>query len=185
MLTADAFGVLPPVSRLTPHAAMYHFLSGYTAKVAGTEQGVTEPVTTFSTCFGEPFMVWDPSVYAKLLGERVAKYDVRVWLINTGWIGGPYGTGQRISITYTRAMVRAVLSGALDQVTYRTDPVFGVAVPTTCPEVPVDVLMPRSTWSSELDYDIQAKRLAGMFMENFKKFESSTEKVVVEAGPHG
>jgi len=185
MLTADAFGVLPPVSRLTPHAAMYHFLSGYTAKVAGTEQGVTEPVTTFSTCFGEPFMVWDPSVYAKLLGERVAKHDVRVWLINTGWTGGPYGTGQRISITYTRAMVRAVLSGALDQVTYRTDPVFGVAVPTTCPEVPVDVLMPRSTWSSELDYDIQAKRLTGMFMENFKKFESSTEKVVVEAGPHG
>jgi phosphoenolpyruvate carboxykinase (ATP) len=185
MLTADAFGVFPPVSRLTPHAAMYHFLSGYTAKVAGTEQGVTEPVTTFSTCFGEPFMVWDPSVYAKLLGERVAKYDVRVWLINTGWSGGPYGTGQRISITYTRAMVRAVLSGALDQVGYRIDPVFGVAVPTTCPEVPIDVLMPRSTWSSQLDYDIQAKTLAGMFKENFKKFESSTEKAVVEAGPHG
>jgi len=185
MLTADAFGVLPPVSRLTPQAAMYHFLSGYTAKVAGTEQGVTEPVTTFSTCFGEPFMVWAPSVYAKLLGERVAKHDVRVWLINTGWSGGPYGAGKRISITYTRAMVRAVLSGALDQVTFRTDPVFGVAVPTSCPEVPVDVLMPRSTWGSELDYDIQAKRLAGMFMENFKKFESSTEKMVIEAGPHG
>ena len=110
---------------------------------------------------------------------------MRLWLINTCWSGGPYGAGKRISITYTRAMVRAVLSGALDQVTFRTDPVFGVAVPTSCPEVPVDVLMPRSTWGSELDYDIQAKRLAGMFMENFKKFESSTEKMVIEAGPHG
>src|SRR5512139_2102759 len=132
MLTADAFGVLPPIARLSPEQAMYHFLSGYTAKVAGTERGVTEPKATFSTCFGAPFMVWDPNVYAKLLGDRIAKHKARVWLVNTGWTGGPYGVGTRMKIAHTRAMINAALSGALDNVKYEIDPVFNVAVPTEC-----------------------------------------------------
>jgi phosphoenolpyruvate carboxykinase (ATP) len=183
MLTADAFGVLPPIARLSPEAAMYHFLSGYTAKVAGTERGVTEPKATFSTCFGAPFMVWEPNVYAKLLGERIAKHHVRVWLVNTGWTGGPYGTGKRMSIAHTRAMITAALSGALDRVQYDTDPIFNLQVPTTCPSVPDEVLKPRSTWADGAAYDEQAKKLASMFVDNFKAFEATASAAVRDAGP--
>src|SRR5206468_4737096 len=160
MLTADAFGVLPPMSRLSPEAAMYHFLSGYTAKVAGTEKGVTEPKATFSTCFGAPFLPLDPSRYARMLGERIAKHGARVWLLNTGWTGGPYGVGHRMKIAYTRAMIRAALSGALDGIAYEKDPVFNLRVPASCPDVPSEVLKPRDTWANGADYDAQSKKLA-------------------------
>ena len=183
MLTADAFGVLPPISRLSPAGAMYHFLSGYTAKVAGTEKGVTDPTATFSTCFGAPFMVWHPTVYARLLGQRVDEHRSKVWLVNTGWTGGPHGVGQRMSITHTRAMIRAALSGALDDVAYQRDPIFNVDVPTSCPDVPPDVLVPRSTWSNSEAYDSQARKLAAMFVENFKTFEAEADAEVCAAGP--
>jgi len=183
MLTADAFGVLPPIARLTPAQAMYHFLSGYTAKVAGTEKGVTEPSATFSTCFGAPFMVLSPSVYANLLGEKIAEHKVSVWLVNTGWSGGPYGVGQRIKIAYTRALVAAALSGALDQTPTVTDPIFGLAVPTACPGVPAAVLTPRNTWPDPAAYDAQAHKLAGMFRENFKTFAADVTPDVRAAGP--
>ena len=183
MLTADAFGVLPPISRLTAAGAMYHFLSGYTAKVAGTEKGLTEPTATFSTCFGAPFMAWHPNVYARLLGERIARYGSTVWLVNTGWTGGPYGVGRRMPIEHTRAMVSAVLTGALDHAAYQTDPVFGLDVPTSCPGVPAEVLAPRRTWSREADYDAMARRLAEMFIDNFKAFETSADAAVLAAGP--
>ena len=184
MLTADAFGVLPPISRLTPEAAMYHFLSGYTAKVAGTENGVTEPKATFSACFGAPFLPLEPSRYARMLGEKIAKHHARVWLINTGWSGGPYGEGQRMKIAYTRAMIRAALSGALDHVAYHKDPVFNLDIPASCPEVPSDVLTPRATWASGAAYDAQAAKLAGMFVENFRTFEQGVTAEVLAAGPH-
>jgi phosphoenolpyruvate carboxykinase (ATP) len=183
MLTADAYGVLPPIARLSPEAAMYHFLSGYTAKVAGTERGVKEPSATFSTCFGAPFMVWDPNVYAKLLGDRIAKHNARVWLVNTGWTGGPYGVGSRMKIAYTRAMINAALSGALDHVGYERDPIFNLDVPTSCPNVPADVLTPRNTWKDPAAYDVQAKNLARMFVDNFKKFEATSTNAVKAAGP--
>jgi phosphoenolpyruvate carboxykinase (ATP) len=183
MLTADAFGVLPPIARLSPAGAMYHFLSGYTAKVAGTEKGVTEPKATFSTCFGAPFMVLHPTVYAKFLGERIARHDVKVWLVNTGWTGGPYGTGSRMKIAYTRAMIRAALAGELEGVPYETDPRFNLSVPTAVPGVPSDVLKPRSTWKDAAAYDEQARRLAGMFAENFKTFEADAAPDVRAAGP--
>jgi phosphoenolpyruvate carboxykinase (ATP) len=183
MLTADAFGVLPPVARLTPAGAMYHFLSGYTAKVAGTEKGVTEPRATFSTCFGAPFMVWHPNVYAKFLGEKIARHDVRVWLVNTGWTGGPYGVGARMKIGHTRAMIHAALSGALDRVSYEVDPIFNLEVPTSCPGVPVEVLKPRNTWRDQAAYDQQARQLARMFIENFKAYEDEVEPEVRGAGP--
>jgi phosphoenolpyruvate carboxykinase (ATP) len=185
MLTADAFGVLPPIARLTPAGAMYHFLSGYTAKVAGTERGVTEPKATFSTCFGAPFMVWDPNVYAKLLGERIAKHNARVWLVNTGWTGGPFGVGTRMKIAHTRQMIDAALSGQLDHVPYTTDPVFNLSVPSACPGVPPDVLNPRSTWADPAAYDAQARKLATMFAENFKTFAATAAADVREAGPRG
>jgi phosphoenolpyruvate carboxykinase (ATP) len=181
MLTADAFGVLPPIARLSPAAAMYHFLSGYTAKVAGTERGVTEPKATFSTCFGAPFMVWEPNVYAKLLGERIAQHKVRVWLVNTGWTGGPYGVGSRMKIAHTRAMITAAVSGQLDSVAYERDPVFNLDVPSTCPHVPSDVLQPRLTWKDTAAYDAQAKKLAQMFADNIRNFATSAE--VKDAGP--
>jgi phosphoenolpyruvate carboxykinase (ATP) len=184
MLTADAFGVLPPISRLSPDAAMYHFLSGYTAKVAGTEKGVTEPKATFSTCFGAPFLPLLPSRYAKMLGERIARHNVRVWLVNTGWTGGPYGVGKRMKISYTRAMIRAVLSGALDSVAYTKDPVFNLDIPASCPDVPADVLKPRATWADGAAYDAQAVKLAKMFVENFKTFEHAVSAEVLAAGPH-
>jgi phosphoenolpyruvate carboxykinase (ATP) len=184
MLTADAFGVLPPISRLSPEAAMYHFLSGYTAKVAGTEKGVTEPKATFSACFGAPFLPLAPSRYARMLGERIARHDSRVWLVNTGWTGGPYGVGKRMKIAYTRAMIRAALSGALDRVAYEKDPVFNLDVPASCPDVPSEVLKPRNTWANGADYDVQAKKLAKMFVENFKTFEQGVTAEVLAAGPN-
>ena len=183
MLTADAFGVLPPIARLTPAQAMYHFLSGYTAKVAGTEKGVTEPSATFSTCFGAPFMALSPTVYADLLGKKIAQHNVKVWLVNTGWSGGPYGAGQRMKIAYTRAMVTAALSGALDAVATTPDPIFGVGVPAACPDVPTDVLNPRTTWADKAAYDAQARKLAGMFADNFKAFEGEVTAEVQAAGP--
>ena len=183
MLTADAFGVLPPVSRLSPEGAMYHFLSGYTAKVAGTETGVTEPKATFSTCFGAPFLPLAPSRYATMLGEKIAKHRSRVWLVNTGWTGGPYGVGKRMKIGHTRAMIRAALSGALDTVRYERDAVFNVDIPVTCPDVPGEVLRPRNTWSDGSAYDTQAAKLAGMFADNFRTFEGDVSADVVAAGP--
>ncbi|MEJ5246811.1 MAG: phosphoenolpyruvate carboxykinase (ATP) [Caldilinea sp.] len=183
MLTADAFGVLPPIARLTPAQAMYHFLSGYTAKVAGTERGLTEPQATFSACFGEPFMVWHPSVYAHMLAERIQQHKVDVWLVNTGWSGGPYGVGSRIKIAYTRAMINAALNGDLDYVDYRTDPLFNLRVPLACPDVPAEVLDPRSTWADPCAYDAQARRLAEMFTKNFEKYVNSVDPEVVAAGP--
>jgi len=184
MLTADAFGVLPPISRLTPHSAMYHFLSGYTAKVAGTEKGVTEPKATFSTCFGAPFLPLPPSRYAQMLGERIAKHNARVWLVNTGWSGGGFGVGKRMPIGYTRALLTAALSGKLDNAKYHQDPVFNLDVPNECPGVPADVLMPRKTWADGAAYDAQAAKLAKMFAENFKNFESSVSAEVLAAGPN-
>jgi phosphoenolpyruvate carboxykinase (ATP) len=183
MLTADAFGVLPPISRLTLEGAMYHFLSGYTAKVAGTEKGVTEPKATFSTCFAAPFLPLAPSRYAKMLGERIAKHGARVWLVNTGWTGGPYGVGQRMKIGHTRAMIRAALSGALDSASYERDAVFNLDVPTSCPNVPPDVLKPRNTWPDARAYDAQAARLARMFLDNFTAFERDVTEQVKAAGP--
>ena len=185
MLTADAFGVLPPIARLSPAAAMYHFLSGYTAKVAGTERGVTEPKATFSTCFGAPFMVWDPNVYAKLLGDRIAQHRSHVWLVNTGWTGGPFGVGSRMKIAHTRAMINAALAGELDAVAYALDPIFNLEVPKSCPNVPAGVLTPRSTWKDAAAYDVQAKKLAKMFVDNFKTFEATAIAEVKAAGPKG
>ena len=185
MLTADAFGVLPPIARLSPSAAMYHFLSGYTAKVAGTEKGITEPKATFSTCFGAPFMVLHPTVYAEFLGKRIARHDAKVWLVNTGWTGGAYGVGSRMKIAHTRAMIRAALAGELDQVPYRTDAIFNLEVPQEVPGVPAEVLNPRSTWKNPAAYDEQARKLARMFVENFKSFEADAAPEVKAAGPKG
>ncbi len=185
MLTADAFGVLPPVARLSPSAAMYHFLSGYTAKVAGTEKGVTEPKATFSTCFGAPFMVLHPTVYADFLGQRIARHGSKVWLVNTGWTGGPYGVGKRMKIAHTRAMIDAALSGALDHVSFVTDPVFNLEVPQSVPGVPQEVLNPRNTWTDGAAYDQQAQKLARMFIDNFKTFEADASPDVKAAGPKG
>jgi phosphoenolpyruvate carboxykinase (ATP) len=183
MLTADAYGVLPPIARLTPEGAMYHFLSGYTARVAGTEKGVTEPKATFSTCFGAPFLPLHPNTYAKMLGERIAAHNSRVWLVNTGWTGGPYGVGSRMKIAYTRAMITAALNGQLDRVEYRRHPVFNLDVPTSCPGVPDAVLDPRSTWPDSAKYDEQAAKLAKMFVDNFKTFENDVAPSVKAAGP--
>ncbi len=183
MLTADAFGVLPPVSRLSPEQAMYHFLSGYTAKVAGTERGIKEPEATFSTCFGAPFMVLHPGVYADLLGKKMDQHNAACWLINTGWSGGPYGVGQRMKIGYTRAMIRAILKGTLAQVETTPDPIFGVQVPASCPDVPAAVLQPRNTWSDKDAYDRQARDLARRFNENFKKYEAGVSDAVRAVAP--
>lgn len=183
MLTADAYGVLPPIARLSPDGAMYHFLSGYTARVAGTEKGVTEPKATFSTCFGAPFLPLNPNVYAKMLGERIATHRSRVWLVNTGWTGGPHGVGSRMRIAHTRAMITAALGGQLDRVQYQKHPIFNVEVPTSCPGVPQEVLDPRSTWKDKAAYDQQATKLAAMFVENFTAFEKDVAQSVREAGP--
>jgi phosphoenolpyruvate carboxykinase (ATP) len=184
-LSADAFGVFPPIAKLTTEQAMYHFLSGYTAKVAGTERGVTEPQPNFSTCYGAPFMPLHPQRYAQLLGERLKKHDVTVWLINTGWTGGPYGVGERFKISYTRAIVNAALSGALKEVPTQKDPFFGFQVPTSCPGVPSDVLNTRNTWSNPADYDAQAKKLAQMFVDNFQKFADQVTPEILAAAPTG
>ena len=183
MLTADAFGVLPPVARLTPEQAMYHFLSGYTAKVAGTEKGIKEPEAAFSTCFGAPFMVLHPGVYADLLGKKMAQHGAACWLVNTGWSGGPYGVGQRMKISHTRAMIRAILNGSLASVETKPDPIFGVNVPVSCPEVPAEVLQPRNTWADKDAYDKKAHELARRFNENFKKYESGVSEAVRNVGP--
>ncbi|HZB45914.1 MAG TPA: phosphoenolpyruvate carboxykinase [Pyrinomonadaceae bacterium] len=183
MLTADAFGVLPPVARLSPEQAMYHFLSGYTAKVAGTERGVKEPEATFSTCFGAPFMVLHPGVYADLLGKKIQEHGAACWLVNTGWSGGPYGEGQRMSIKHTRAMIRAILNGTLASVETRPDPVFGVGVPVAVAGVPDDVLTPRNTWQDKEAYDRKALELARRFNENFKKYEAGVSEQVRAVAP--
>ncbi len=183
LLTADAFGVLPPISRLTAEQAMYHFMSGYTAKLAGTEVGVKEPKATFSACFGAPFMPRPPEEYAAMLGERLARHTTRAWLVNTGWTGGPYGTGERMNINHTRSMVRAALGGQLDEVQMLVDPFFGVAVPTACPDVPAEVLQPRSTWRDRDAYDRQARKLARMFTENFARFAHGVSPEIRDAGP--
>jgi len=182
-LTCDAFSVMPPVSRLTPAQAMYHFISGYTAKVAGTEVGVTEPTATFSTCFGAPFLVWHPTKYAELLAEKIREHDVKVWLVNTGWTGGPYGVGERMSIKHTRAIIDAIHDGSLEQVETVTDPVFGVAVPTTCPEVPDEVLMPANTWDDPDAYRETATKLAQLFHDNFASFADEASEEIRGAAP--
>ena len=182
-LTADAFGVLPPIARLTPQQAMYHFLSGYTAKVAGTEAGLgSEPQATFSTCFGAPFLPLRPSVYAKMLGEKLEQHQAQVWLVNTGWTGGPFGVGQRMHLPYTRALVTAALQGALDRRHFDTEPIFGFQLPRTCPGVPNQILHPRNTWKDKTAYDAQARELAALFLKNFQRF-SDAPAAVREAGP--
>jgi phosphoenolpyruvate carboxykinase (ATP) len=182
-LTCDAFGVLPPVSRLTPAQAMYHFISGYTAKVAGTEMGVTEPQATFSPCFGGPFLVWRPAKYAELLAAKMKQHQTNAWLVNTGWSGGAYGVGSRMKLKLTRAIITAIHSGELAQITTVQDPVFGVAVPTSCPGVPAEVLLPRGTWSDKASYDETANKLAGLFRDNFEKYAEGSGADVRAAGP--
>lgn len=181
-LTADAFGVLPPIAKLTPEQAMYYFLSGYTAKVAGTERGVTEPQATFSACFGAVFLVWHPTRYAHMLGELLREHGSNVWLVNTGWSGGAYGVGKRMKLAYTRAMVTAALSGKLDSAAMTRDPVFGLAIPNSVADVPSEILNPRNTWSDGAGYDVQAAKLAGMFRKNFEKFGDVTP-AIRDAGP--
>jgi phosphoenolpyruvate carboxykinase (ATP) len=183
LLTADAFGVLPPIAHLTHEQAAYHFISGYTAKLAGTEIGIKEPVATFSACFGAPFMPRHPGLYARMLTERLASQDVAVWLVNTGWTGGPYGTGERMNIAHTRSMVRAALDGRLAKVKTRLDPVFGFDVPITCPDVPAEFLDPRATWADKDAYDRGAAQLAAMFAANFATFADGTTDEVRAAGP--
>jgi phosphoenolpyruvate carboxykinase (ATP) len=183
MLTADAFGVLPPIAKLSTPQAMYQFLSGYTAKVAGTEKGVTEPQPTFSTCFGAPFMVHHPSVYASLLGKKIEEHGSHCWLVNTGWTGGPAGVGSRMKIAYTRAMVNAILDGSLNDAEYREDPIFGLQVPTHVEGVPDEVLNPRNTWSNPDAYDDQAYDLAQKFNDNFQKYAEGTPDEIKAAAP--
>lgn len=182
-LTADAFGILPPISKLTPGQAMYHFISGYTAKVAGTEDGVVEPQATFSACFGSPFLPLHPTTYADMLGERMQKYGVNVWLVNTGWTGGPHGTGHRINLPYTRAMIRAALNGELNEVEYNNDNIFGLNIPISCPNVPDEILNPRDTWSDKEAYDEKANGLAKMFIDNFDQFEDRASEACRSAAP--
>ena len=184
MLTCDAYGVMPPVSKLTPEQAMYHFISGYTAKVAGTEKGMSrEPTAIFSTCFGAPFMSLHPSVYADMLGEKIAKHQVSCWLVNTGWTGGAYGVGKRIEIKYTRAMIKAILDGQLDKVETETDPVFGIQIPITVKGVPKECLFPRNTWKNPEAYDEKADELANQFIDNFKEYERNVDKKILDASP--
>lgn len=182
-LTCDAFGVLPPVSRLTPEQAEYHFISGYTAKVAGTEMGVTEPEATFSPCFGGPFLVWHPSKYALLLSEKIVKHDARVWLVNTGWNGGAYGVGQRIKLKFTRAIIDAIYSGQLEDAETKVDDVFGLAAVVDCPGVPREVLDAREAWNDQQAYDATAQVLARKFIENFRQYDDGVAAAVLEAGP--
>ena len=184
LLTCDASGVMPPIARLTPNQALYQFISGYTSKIAGTEVGLRdEPEITFSACFGGPFMVHHPYKYAELLKNKIERYGVTCWLVNTGWVGGPYGIGKRISIKYTRALLNAALTGKLDHVKYMQDPIFGFEVPTQCPDVPDEVLNPATSWGDKKEYDRRYKDLAMRFKQNFGKFEDGTPQEVVEAGP--
>jgi phosphoenolpyruvate carboxykinase (ATP) len=182
-LSADAFGVLPPISRLSPEQAMYHFLSGYTAKIAGTERGVNAPSPVFSACYGAPFMPRHPMRYAELLGQKLRQHQAQVWLINTGWSGGPYGTGKRIALGHTRAMVNAALDGSLNAIPTSREPFFGLMVPASCPGVPDEILSPRKTWPSGSDYDSQAQKLAALFRKNFEKFSDQTSPEIQAAAP--
>lgn len=182
-LTCDAFGVLPPVSKLTPEQASYHFISGYTAKVAGTEMGVTEPSATFSACFGAAFMMWHPNKYAELLAEKIKQHGATAWLVNTGWTGGAHGVGSRMKLKYTRAMIDAIHSGAFENVEFVVDSNFGFSVPTSCPEVPSEILVPENTWASKADYEKTKNKLIVLFQENFKKYAAGVNKEIVEAGP--
>ena len=182
-LTCDAFGVLPPVSRLTPEQAEYHFISGYTAKVAGTEVGVTEPRATFSPCFGGPFLVWHPGKYAGLLSQKILKHRASVWLVNTGWSGGAYGVGRRISLSHTRAILDGIHAGALADATTQREPFFGLNVITACPSVPAEILMPKTTWSDPRAYDEAARKLASLFQNNFKTYADGVSSAVRAAGP--
>nr|MCH9664083.1 phosphoenolpyruvate carboxykinase (ATP) [Gammaproteobacteria bacterium] len=185
-LTCDAFGVLPPVAKLTPDQASYHFISGYTAKVAGTEMGVTEPKANFSACFGAPFMVWHPSKYAELLAKKMENAGINAWLVNTGWTGGPYGVGERFKLTHTRAIIDAIHDDSLAQVEMEHHPIFGLAMPKNCPKVPQDLLNPRNAWKNSTGhkkYDEYANKLANLFVENFKKFSDGTSETIRKAGP--
>jgi phosphoenolpyruvate carboxykinase (ATP) len=182
-LTYDAFGVLPPVSKLSPAQAMYHFISGYTAKVAGTEVGVTEPQATFSACFGAAFIIWHPGKYAEMLAEKMRQHGAKAWLINTGLTGGPYGTGKRMSLKHTRAIIDAIHAGALDDVETDIDAVFGLHIPKDVPGVASEVLIPRNTWANPDAYDAMARKLAGLFERNFEKYRDGCITEVVEAGP--
>jgi len=184
-LTADSFGVLPPISRLDKDAAMYHFVTGFTSKVAGTERGITEPVPTFSTLFGEPFMPMDPNKYADMLGERIEKHDTKVYLVNTGWTGGSYGTGSRMKLKYTRAMITAALDGIFDNVEYKHDDLFNLDIPQECPDVPSKIMNPRDTWEDKAAYDKTAEKLAEMFHKNFTEKYPDMSRNIVEAGPKG
>ncbi|MCI5057118.1 MAG: phosphoenolpyruvate carboxykinase (ATP) [Flavobacteriales bacterium] len=182
-LTCDAYGVLPPISKLTPGQAMYHFISGYTAKVAGTEAGITEPVTAFSACFGAPFLPLHPTKYAEMLGAKMRENDVNIWLVNTGWSGGAYGTGSRIKLKFTRAMITSALNGDLNNVEYHNHPVFGLAMPKNCPNVPDEILNPKSTWENQTSYDNQASKLAEAFNNNFEQFADNANEEILSAAP--
>lgn len=182
-LTCDAFGVLPPISKLTKGQAMYHFISGYTAKVAGTEAGITEPQTAFSACFGAPFLPLHPTKYAEMLGKKMTDNNVNVWLINTGWSGGSYGQADRIKLRFTRAMITAALNGKLDNVDYTTHEIFGLAMPNECPDVPQDILNPKNVWSDKAEYDTKANALAEKFVNNFKKYEDNANEEILAAAP--
>jgi phosphoenolpyruvate carboxykinase (ATP) len=182
-LTADAFGVLPPIAKLTSAQAMYHFISGYTAKVAGTEAGISEPQATFSACFGKAFMPLHPTIYAHLLGDKLEKEQVKVWLVNTGWTGGPYGIGTRMKLAYTRAIITAVLSGELENASFEQDPLFGFAIPTRCSAVPSELLNPRTTWADKKAYDAKASELAQNFIANFTQFENFANAEIRLASP--
>jgi phosphoenolpyruvate carboxykinase (ATP) len=182
-LTADAYGVVPPISKLSPEQAMYHFISGYTARVAGTERGVTEPQATFSACFGEPFMPLHPTVYAELLSQKIRKHNAAVWLVNTGWTGGAYGVGKRMELSYTRRIVNAALNGELDNVEFEEEPFFGLMIPTSVPDVPREILNPRLTWVDKAAYDAQAKQLAAMFRKNFEKFSAFASADILTGQP--
>jgi len=182
-LSADAFGVLPPIARLTPEQAMYYFVSGYTAKVAGTERGINEPVATFSACFGAPFLPLHPARYAEMLRDRIQKFRPRVWMVNTGWTGGPYGVGKRMALAHTRALLSAALEGRLDDVPYVEDPIFGFQIPTEVPGVPHELLIPKQTWRDPDAYDETAHKLARMFQENFAKYEAGAGEEFRNAGP--
>jgi len=183
-LTADAFGVLPPIAKLTTQQAMYYFMSGFTSKVAGTEVGIKEPVPTFSACFGAAFLPLHPSEYANLLGSKLKSQQVQVWLVNTGWVAGAYGTGSRISLKYTRSLINAVLNGDLQHAEYQTIKPFGLAVPLNCPGVPDNLLNPRESWSEPAEYDLQALKLAAAFQVNFQQYQHGTDEAILEAGPH-
>ena len=183
-MTCDAFGVLPPISKLTPGQAMYHYISGYTAKVAGTEAGITEPQTTFSACFGAPFMPLHPTKYAEMLGDKMQKHNVNVWLVNTGWSGGEYGVGSRMSLKYTRSMITAALNGELKNVGFKTHNIFGLQMPSICPNVPTELLNPRNTWKNKKAYDSKANELAEAFNSNFEQFSEYANDEIMAAAPN-